>query len=57
MTPELATRPAPLSAPMPTAEPTVNERLCHLFRTSLKNGRIHPLYLPVLKYRHARQAK
>lgn len=35
---------------------SLNERLCHLFRASLKNGRIHPLYLPILKYRHSRIA-
>lgn len=33
----------------------VNERLSHLFRASLRNGRIHPLYLPMLKYRLAQQ--
>jgi hypothetical protein len=33
-----------------------DERLCHLFRDTLKDGRIHPLYLPLLKYRHTRAA-
>jgi hypothetical protein len=28
-----------------------SDRLSHLFRVSLRSGRIHPLYLPVLKYR------
>lgn len=32
-------------------EPTVEERLRHLFRAFLKQGRIHPLYLPLLQYR------
>ena len=40
----------------PELPPNVNERLCHLFRASLKIGRIHPLYLPVLRYRHSRAA-
>jgi hypothetical protein len=33
--------------------PDVAERLSFLFRASLKEGRIHPLYLPMLRYRHA----
>lgn len=43
--------------PAPAVPPAINERLCHLFRASLKIGRIHPLYLPVLKYRHAQAAE
>lgn len=31
----------------------VDERLGFLFRGSLSQGRIHPLYLPLLKYRQA----
>jgi hypothetical protein len=33
--------------------PDVAERLSFLFRASLRDGRIHPLYLPVLRYRHS----
>lgn len=33
-----------------------SERLNHLFRAALKDGRIHPLYMPLLKYRLARAA-
>jgi hypothetical protein len=29
------------------------QRLAHIFRGTLKLGRIHPLYLQVLKYRQA----
>lgn len=43
--------------PLPAVPPAINERLCHLFRASLRIGRIHPLYLPVLKYRHAQAAQ
>lgn len=39
------TRPATLSP--------ANDRLSFLFRASLKEGRIHPLYLPMLRYRSA----
>ena len=31
--------------------PTVRTRLQHLFRHSLRAGRIHPLYQPILSYR------
>ncbi len=34
-------------------ESTADERLRHLFRAFLKQGRIHPLYLPLLQYRAA----
>jgi len=30
---------------------TVQTRLLHLFRHSLRGGRIHPLYQPILNYR------
>ena len=30
-----------------------NARLAHLFRASLSQGRLHPLYLPMLQYRQA----
>jgi hypothetical protein len=33
--------------------PEIAERLSFLFRASLKDGRIHPLYLPILRYRHS----
>jgi hypothetical protein len=36
--------------------PEVRERLSHLFRGTLKEGCIHPLYLPMLRYRSARSA-
>jgi hypothetical protein len=51
MNPDIARPVQPL--PAGGVAPSVNERLCHLFRASLKNGCIHPLYLPILKYRHA----
>lgn len=38
----------------PEAAGPVEQRLAHLFRGSLKAGRIHPLYLPMLRYRQAR---
>lgn len=38
-----------------TATPEL-ARLAYLFRASLSNGRIHPLYLPVLKYRQTHHA-
>jgi hypothetical protein len=34
--------------------PEIRDRLRHLFRDSLKKGRIHPLYLPMLRYRQSR---
>ena len=38
-----------------SAVDATSDRLSHLFRVSLRSGRIHPLYLPVLKYRlHAK---
>ncbi len=46
------------AAPLPEAPAAVcaagsaaDERLRHLFRAFLKQGRIHPLYLPLLQYR------
>ena len=33
--------------------PTMQKRLQHLFRHSLRAGRIHPLYQPILSYRLA----
>lgn len=55
-------RELPLTAAAPSAgavaafkpAPNTNERLSHLFRASLKNATIHPLYLPILKYRQSR---
>ena len=59
--PALATITSPTTMPMPMPMPIpehastgADTRLCHLFRATLKNGRIHPLYLPMLKYRHAK---
>lgn len=37
-----------------TLSPEVNDRLSYLFRATLKSGRVHPLYLPMLRYRLAR---
>ncbi|WP_157604045.1 hypothetical protein [Rhizobacter sp. Root1221] len=34
--------------------PTAQTRIDHLFRHSLRAGRIHPLYPQMLKYRQAR---
>ena len=51
-------RPTSPAVPNPPRHmpPVADERLCHLFRASLRVGRIHPLYLPVMKYRHAQMA-
>ncbi len=49
-----------LAVSQPTQAVTVHppvpagERLSHLFRASLRDGRIHPLYLHVLSYRQAK---
>ncbi len=51
------TQPAPLDTPPATLSAeaqAVQDRLNHLFRTSLQRGRIHPLYLPIQKYRQGK---
>ena len=42
----------------PSGEPAAatGERLLRLFSASLKQGRLHPLYLPLLNYRGAGSA-
>lgn len=37
-----------------SASPTAGERLSYLFRDSIRTGRLHPLYLPLLRYRNVR---
>lgn len=52
-----ATAPAPLETPaleLSAAAQAVQDRLNHLFRNSLQRGRLHPLYLPILKYRQGK---
>jgi hypothetical protein len=39
------------AAPVCAVASAADERLRHLFRAFLKQGRIHPLYLPLLQYR------
>ena len=34
--------------------PAADARLAHLFRASLSQGRLHPLYVPMLRYRGTR---
>lgn len=46
-------RPAPFPPPG-ALEPRTDARLQHLFRGTLGNGLIHPLYLPMLQYRTGR---
>lgn len=41
----------PASAPAATERTPAEERLAHLFRHSLREGRLHPLYPLLRKYR------
>ena len=55
MNPKTAMPPMTFTRACPDGiSPTVQTRLQHLFRNSLRAGRIHPLYQPMLKYRLAR---
>lgn len=47
---------SPAAAGTNVAGSTTEERLRHLFRASLKLGLVHPLYLPLLQYRQAKDS-